>query len=222
GWFNTGDLNTGIGNSGDINTGIGNSGNMNNGFFLRGDAQGSTGFRYALHIDQVPVDFGLRVPINMTISGGTFDITTQPYVIGQINLATLNNVNNNSWIGPITVPSITVSGPRLNLLVGGPGYTVFGGLFGTVGPVEFGFEIPAGVGFGNQTGAPSSGFFNTGEGSSSGFFNLGAGSSGWQNQGLGTSGWAGSTSARWTRRRRRWSLASATSAARFPGSSRIR
>ncbi|MFQ2845935.1 hypothetical protein, partial [Mycobacterium paragordonae] len=93
-------------------------------------------FSYSVRIDQIPVDFGLRVPINMTLSGGTFDITTQPYTIGAINVGTLSSVTDSSRIGPINVPSITVSGPRLNLVIGGPGYTLFGGIVGTVGPID--------------------------------------------------------------------------------------
>ncbi|WP_437339853.1 PPE domain-containing protein, partial [Mycobacterium asiaticum] len=188
GWFNTGNLNTGIGNSGDINTGIGNSGDMNFGMFVRGDAQGMTGFSGSIHIDQIPVDFGMRIPLSMTVSGGTFDITTRPFTIGAINLAPLSAVNNGSTIGPINVPTITISGPRLNFTVGGPGYTLFGGIFGTVGPIDIPFSLPGGVGFGNTSSTPSSGFFNSGSGGSSGFFNSGAGSSGWQNLGLGVSG----------------------------------
>ncbi|MCQ4365756.1 PPE family protein, partial [Mycobacterium gordonae] len=184
GWFNTGDLNTGIGNSGDVNTGIGNSGDMNNGMFVRGDAQGMTGVSYSIHINQIPVDFGMRFPVNTTISGGTFDITTLPFNIGALNLNTLSNTS--GTIGPISVPTITISGPRLSFTLGGPGYTTYGGISGTVGPIDIPlFSIPAGPGIGNTTGAPSSGFFNSGSGSSSGFFNVGAGSSGWQNMALG-------------------------------------
>ncbi|OBJ88957.1 PPE family protein, partial [Mycobacterium asiaticum] len=187
GWFNSGDLNTGIGNSGNINTGIGNSGNMNRGMFIRGDAQGMTGVSYSIHIDQIPVDFGMRFPVNTVISGGTFDITTMPFHIDALSLDPLSNTNGS--IGPIDVPTITISGPRLTFVLGGPGYTTFGGIIGTVGPIDIPlFSIPAGPGIGNTSGAPSSGFFNSGSGSSSGFFNLGAGSSGWQNVGLGASG----------------------------------
>ncbi|ORA82892.1 hypothetical protein BST27_30940, partial [Mycobacterium intermedium] len=153
---------------------IGNSGNMNNGFFIRGDAQGITGVTYSIHIDQIYVDFGMRFPVNTIISGGTFDITTMPFHINALDLSSLSNTS--GTIGPIDVPTITISGPRLNFVLGGPGYTTFGGIVGTIGPIDIPlFSIPAGPGIGNHTGAPSSGFFNSGEGSSSGFFNLGAG-----------------------------------------------
>ncbi|OBK30459.1 hypothetical protein A5634_16130, partial [Mycobacterium asiaticum] len=132
GWFNTGNLNTGIGNSGDINTGIGNSGNMNNGMFLRGDAQGSVGGAiYSIHIDQVPVDFGMRVPLNLTVAGGTLDITTQPFNVPVLSIAGISNVVAGSTVGPISVPTVTISGPRLNFVIGGPNYTLFGGITGT-------------------------------------------------------------------------------------------
>ncbi|MFQ2845904.1 pentapeptide repeat-containing protein, partial [Mycobacterium paragordonae] len=134
GWFNTGNLNTGIGNSGDINTGIGNSGNMNVGMFVRGDAQGATSVSYSVHINQIPVDFGMRFPVNTTIAGGTFDITTQPWNIGVLNLGTLSNTS--GTIGPIDVPSITISGPRLHFTLGAPGYTTYGGIVGTIGPID--------------------------------------------------------------------------------------
>ncbi|ORA82893.1 hypothetical protein BST27_30935, partial [Mycobacterium intermedium] len=153
---------------------IGNSGNMNNGFFIRGDAQGITGVTYEIHIDQIPVDFGMRIPLHLTITGGTFDITTAPFTVPQLPV-TLSGAGIAGNFGPINVPTITIGGPQLNLTIGGPGYTIFGGITGTVGPIHMGFGIPAGSGYFNQTGAPSSGFFNSGEGSSSGFFNLGAG-----------------------------------------------
>ncbi|MFQ2879986.1 hypothetical protein ACLILY_32295, partial [Mycobacterium sp. MS3] len=126
--------NTGIGNSGDINTGIGNSGNMNNGMFVRGDAQGMTGVSYSIHINQIPVDYGMRFPVNTTISGNTFDITVQPWTIGAIDLSPLSSTS--GTVGPINVPTITISGPRLNFTVGGPGYTTYGSISGTVGPID--------------------------------------------------------------------------------------
>ncbi|OBK17666.1 PPE family protein, partial [Mycobacterium asiaticum] len=162
GWFNTGNLNTGIGNSGNINTGIGNSGNMNNGMFVRGDAQGMTGFSYSIRLEQIPVDFGMRIPLNLTISGGTLDITTQPFRIPVLGITNISSVNSGSTVGPIDVPKITVSGPQLNFVVGGPNYTLFGGIVGTIGPIDIPFSIPAGPGIGNSSGAPSSGFFNSG------------------------------------------------------------
>ncbi|MFQ2880022.1 hypothetical protein ACLILY_32475, partial [Mycobacterium sp. MS3] len=90
----------------------------------------------SIHIDQIPVDFGLRVPLSATISGGTFDITTVPFTVPQIAITGISNVTANSTVGPINVPTITISGPRLNLLVGGPTYTLFAGISGTVGPID--------------------------------------------------------------------------------------
>ncbi|ORA07739.1 hypothetical protein BST16_27985, partial [Mycobacterium asiaticum DSM 44297] len=170
---------------------IGNSGNRNVGMFIRGDAQGATTVSYSVHINQIPVDFGMRFPVNTTIAGGTFDITTRPFTIGALNLGTLSNTS--GTIGPINVPTIRISGPQLNFTVGGPGYTTYGGISGTVGPIDIPLiSIPVGLGFGNMTDAPSSGFFNSGAGGSSGFFNSGGGISGFQNlslNALGSSGW---------------------------------
>ncbi|MFQ2880014.1 hypothetical protein ACLILY_32435, partial [Mycobacterium sp. MS3] len=101
-----------------------------------------------VRIEQIPVDFGLRVPLNFTLSGGTFPISTLPYTIGAINLSPLSAINNGSTIGPFNVPAIEISGPRLDLVVGGPGYTLFGGISGTVGPIDIPISIPAGPGIG--------------------------------------------------------------------------
>ncbi|ORA07614.1 hypothetical protein BST16_28040, partial [Mycobacterium asiaticum DSM 44297] len=124
--------------------------------FIRGDAQGATSLAYGFHIDQIPVDFGMRIPLNVTVSGGTFDITTVPFTVPQMPI-TITGGNINGTIGPINVPTITVSGPRLDFVIGGPGYTLFGGITGTVGPIDIPFSIPVGFGFGNTTDAPSSG-----------------------------------------------------------------
>ncbi|KCS24650.1 hypothetical protein X311_04106, partial [Mycobacterium tuberculosis XTB13-091] len=52
----------------------------------------------------------------------------------------------------------------------------------TLGPVHILIDLPAVPGFGNTTGAPSSGFFNSGAGGVSGFGNVGAMVSGGWNQ----------------------------------------
>ncbi|MGV7773156.1 hypothetical protein PJM32_29740, partial [Mycobacterium kansasii] len=85
---------------------------------------------YSIHINQIPVDFGMRFPVNTTIAGGTFDITTQPFNIGAIDMSALSSTS--GTIGPISVPTITISGPRLHFTLGAPGYTTYGGITGTV------------------------------------------------------------------------------------------
>ncbi|BCI85774.1 hypothetical protein NIIDMKKI_09800 [Mycobacterium kansasii] len=91
-------------------------------------------------------------------------------------------------IGPIVVDPITITGPSVDLHVGGAGESLQLGISGPgVGPVVIPvLQVAAGPGVGNSTGGVSSGFFNSGSGSASGFGNVGGGS-GWWNFG-GSSG----------------------------------
>ncbi|POX79840.1 hypothetical protein C3471_11390, partial [Mycobacterium kansasii] len=133
GWFNPGNLNTGIANTGDVNTGGFNQGNLNNGFFWRGDGQGHAGFDYTLTIPAIALNLDVKVPLDIPITGHLGDI-----VIGSFTIPTLHLNGNNltGTIGPIVVDPITISGPSVDLHVGGAGESLQLGISGPgVGPV---------------------------------------------------------------------------------------
>ena len=79
---------------------------------------------------------------------------------------------------------ITIADPQI--VIGDPGFSIFGGVSGSVGPISVPIDIGGGPGFGSTTSTPSSGFFNTGAGGNSGFGNSGIGNSGFQNVSSGS------------------------------------
>ncbi|MGV0623880.1 hypothetical protein ABVK32_28725, partial [Mycobacterium kansasii] len=201
GWFNPGDVNTGIGNTGDVNTGGFNQGNLNNGFFWRGDGQGHAGFDYTLTIPAIGLNLGADVPLGIPVTGtigtivngGPPEITVPGFTIPTLHLTGDALFGT---IGPIVVDPITITGPSLNLTVGG-GQSLQLGFSGPgVGPVVIPvLQVAAGPGVGNSTGVPSSGFFNSGVGGASGFGNVGGGSGWWnvgRSSGVGNVGVLGS------------------------------
>ncbi|BCI85778.1 hypothetical protein NIIDMKKI_09840 [Mycobacterium kansasii] len=147
GWFNPGNLNTGIANTGDVNTGGFNQGNLNNGFFWRGDGQGHAGFDYTLTIPAIALNLDVKVPLDIPITGHLGDI-----VIGSFTIPTLHLNGNNltGTIGPIVVDPITISGPSVDLHVGGAGESLQLGISGPgVGPVVIPvLQVAAGPGWG--------------------------------------------------------------------------
>ncbi|MGV7563464.1 PPE family protein, partial [Mycobacterium kansasii] len=150
-----------------VNTGGFNQGNLNNGFFWRGDGQGHAGFDYTLTIPAIALNLDVKVPLDIPITGHLGDI-----VIGSFTIPTLHLNGNNltGTIGPIVVDPITISGPSVDLHVGGAGESLQLGISGPgVGPVVIPvLQVAAGPGVGNSTGGVSSGFFNSGSGSASG------------------------------------------------------
>ncbi|MGV7524089.1 PPE family protein, partial [Mycobacterium kansasii] len=138
----------------------------NNGFFWRGDGQGHAGFDYTLTIPAIALNLGVNVPLNIPITGHLGDI-----VIGSFTIPTLhlNGSNLTGTIGPIVVDPITITGPSLDLHVGGPGESLQLDISGpALGPVVIPvLQVAAGPGVGNSTGVPSSGFFNSGVGGAS-------------------------------------------------------
>ncbi|MCV6978511.1 pentapeptide repeat-containing protein, partial [Mycobacterium bourgelatii] len=144
--FNTGDLNTGIGNTGNINTGAFNQGNLNNGFFWRADGQGQTSTEYSLTIGRIGVGLEVDIPINIPVTGALGNIVVPSFTIPRFYI---RGDEMSGSIGPIVVDQITVTGPSLNLLVGGPGESLHLSLSGPgLGPIVVPLQLLGGAGFG--------------------------------------------------------------------------
>ncbi|WP_261880031.1 hypothetical protein, partial [Mycobacterium marinum] len=149
-----------------LNTGGFNQGSQNNGFFWRGDAQGQIGFDYTITIPEIGLGLNVDVPLNIPLRGtigtlidGEPIISVTGFTIPALHL---DGTALSGTIGPIVVDPITITGPQVDLMVGGPGESLQLALSGPgVGPVVIPVaHVPAVAGFGNTTSAPSSGFFN--------------------------------------------------------------
>ncbi|WP_415624268.1 pentapeptide repeat-containing protein, partial [Mycobacterium intermedium] len=121
GWANTGDYNTGWANTGHYNTGGFNQGELNNGFFWRGDNQGQAGFDYTLTIPPISLGLEVSIPVNIPVSGSLGNIVAGEFTIPTLALAG-DNLNAN--IGPIVVSPIVITGPSVDLVVGGVGESI--------------------------------------------------------------------------------------------------
>ncbi|ANZ84099.1 PPE-family protein [Mycobacterium tuberculosis] len=152
GGFNTGSGNVGLFNSGTGNVGFFNSGTGNWGVFNSGSYNTGIG--------------NSGIASTGLFNAGGFNTGRPPVVtIDEIPL----------------LASITGHSEPVDIFPGGeiPFDLV---AHSTLGPVHILIDLPAVPGFGNTTGAPSSGFFNSGAGGVSGFGNVGAMVSGGWNQ----------------------------------------
>ncbi|MGV7557871.1 hypothetical protein PJM25_28740, partial [Mycobacterium kansasii] len=131
----------------------------NNGFFWRGDGQGHAGFDYTLTIPAIALNLGVNVPLNIPITGHLGDIVVDPFTIPVLHLTGTGGNSLTGTIGPIVSDQITITGPSLNLTLGGPGQSLQLGFSGpALGPVVIPvLQVAAGPGVGNSTGVPSSG-----------------------------------------------------------------
>ncbi|WP_143120020.1 hypothetical protein, partial [Mycobacterium marinum] len=104
--------------SGHLNTGGFNQGSQNNGFFWRGDAQGQIGFDYTLTVPEIGLNIDANIPINIPVAATLGVIKVGTFTIPTLYL---NGNNLTGTIGPIVVDPITITGPQVDLMVGGPG-----------------------------------------------------------------------------------------------------
>ncbi|ARG70877.1 hypothetical protein B1T47_19600, partial [Mycobacterium kansasii] len=131
----------GIANTGDVNTGGFNQGNLNNGFFWRGDGQGHAGIDYTLTIPAIGLNLGVDVPLDIPVTGtiGTIVNGGPPQItVPGFTISTLHLTGDALFgtIGPIVVDPITITGPSVDLHVGGAGESLQLGISGPgVGPV---------------------------------------------------------------------------------------
>ncbi|MDC8997618.1 hypothetical protein PR371_27090, partial [Mycobacterium marinum] len=110
---------------GHLNTGGFNQGSQNNGFFWRGDAQGQIGFDYTITIPEIGLGLNVDVPLNIPLRGtigtlidGEPIISVPGFTIPALHL---DGTALSGTIGPIVVDPITITGPQVDLMVGGPG-----------------------------------------------------------------------------------------------------
>ncbi|MDC8975948.1 hypothetical protein, partial [Mycobacterium marinum] len=106
---------------GHLNTGGFNQGSQNNGFFWRGDAQGQIGFDYTITIPEIAVGFNVQVPLDIPLSGHLGEIRLSEFMLPPIHLNPVDGNSLTGTIGPIVVDPITITGPQVDLMVGGPG-----------------------------------------------------------------------------------------------------
>ncbi|CMF78465.1 PPE family protein [Mycobacterium tuberculosis] len=111
-----------------------------------------------------------EIPLLASITGHSEPVDIFP---GGLTIPAMNplSINLSGGTGAVTIPAITIGEIPFDLVA-----------HSTLGPVHILIDLPAVPGFGNTTGAPSSGFFNSGAGGVSGFGNVGAMVSGGWNQ----------------------------------------
>ncbi|CCK61474.1 Conserved protein of unknown function, PPE family protein, PPE54 (fragment) [Mycobacterium canettii CIPT 140070010] len=111
-----------------------------------------------------------EIPLLASVTGHSEPIDIFP---GGLTIPAMNplSINLSGGTGAFTIPAITIGEIPFDLVA-----------HSTLGPVHILIDLPAVPGFGNTTGAPSSGFFNSGAGGVSGFGNVGAMVSGGWNQ----------------------------------------
>ncbi len=93
-----------------------------------------------------------EIPLLASITGHSEPVDIFP---GGLTIPAMNplSINLSGGTGAVTIPAITIGEIPFDLVA-----------HSTLGPVHILIDLPAVPGFGNTTGAPSSGFFNSGAG----------------------------------------------------------